>query len=147
MLHSFVWLQMMLRSSHSFQVVLNIGLTKAVGEHGMESPTREPSSTRTMVFTWGGEHWQKALDEAREFGVMQVDEERRIVGFEEKPASPTPIPDDPEFALASMGIYIFTTDVMYEWLCREAVRPDSHHDFGRDIIPEMIAESGSPKKL
>ena len=82
------------------------------------------------------------LDEAREFGVMQVDEERRIVGFEEKPASPTPIPDDPEFALASMGIYIFTTDVMYEWLCREAVRPDSHHDFGRDIIPEMIAESG-----
>ena len=68
MLHSFVWIQMMLHSSHPFQVVLNSGLTKAAGEHGMEISTREPSSTRTMVCYVGEGHWKKALDELTQRG-------------------------------------------------------------------------------
>ena len=51
--HSLLWLQMMLHSSHPFQVVLNSLLTKAIGEHGMDNSTREQSSMNTMVLTWG----------------------------------------------------------------------------------------------
>jgi glucose-1-phosphate adenylyltransferase len=78
------------------------------------------------------------IAEARSFGVMQVDEDNQVIGFEEKPAHPKHFPGKPGHALASMGIYLFSTDVMYEWLCQEAVRPESHHDFGKDIIPQMI---------
>jgi glucose-1-phosphate adenylyltransferase len=79
---------------------------------------------------------------AREFGVMQVDDAGRVVGFREKPADPEPMPDQPELALGSMGIYVFATDVMYELLFQDAARKEgSHHDFGRDIIPAMLADS------
>jgi glucose-1-phosphate adenylyltransferase len=80
--------------------------------------------------------------QASEFGVMQVDASGRVVGFHEKPRDPRGMPGQPEFALASMGIYIFATDVMYELLFRDAARKDgSNHDFGRDIIPAMLEES------
>ncbi len=72
------------------------------------------------------------------FGVIQVDTEDRVLGFEEKPKEPKPIPGDPTQALASMGIYIFTARLMYELLCQDATRTDSDHDFGRNIIPSMI---------
>jgi glucose-1-phosphate adenylyltransferase len=77
--------------------------------------------------------------QAREFGVMHVDEDGRVISFVEKPADPPAMPDNPALALASMGIYIFTTDVMYEQLFQDAARKEgSGHDFGRDIIPRML---------
>jgi glucose-1-phosphate adenylyltransferase len=79
-------------------------------------------------------------EQARDFGVMHVDAAGRVVGFLEKPAEPPGMPEDPEKSLASMGIYVFATDAMYEQLFRDAARKDaSKHDFGRDIIPAMIA--------
>ncbi|MDI7267373.1 MAG: glucose-1-phosphate adenylyltransferase [Myxococcota bacterium] len=75
---------------------------------------------------------------ASDFGVVQVDDAWRIVGFEEKPAQPTPMPGRPDAALASMGNYIFSTDVLADELRRDAADPDSRHDFGRDIVPGML---------
>src|SRR5947199_1885062 len=72
------------------------------------------------------------------FGVVQVDGEGQITGFDEKPKVPATIPGDPEHFLASMGIYVFTARLMYELLCQDATRSDSAHDFGRSIIPAMI---------
>jgi glucose-1-phosphate adenylyltransferase len=72
------------------------------------------------------------------FGVMQVDAADRIIGFKEKPREPVPIPGDSQQCLASMGIYVFTARLMYELLCQDATRPDSDHDFGKNIIPAMI---------
>ena len=78
------------------------------------------------------------VGQASSFGVMQIDRERQVIGFEEKPAKPKPMPDDPGSAMASMGIYVFKTDVMYDQLCEDAVHRQSTHDFGKDIIPGMI---------
>ncbi len=75
---------------------------------------------------------------ATQLGVMQIDPEHRVVGFQEKPADPQPIPGDPDYALASMGIYVFTARFLFEQLCQDATRNDSSHDFGRDIIPSII---------
>ena len=74
------------------------------------------------------------------FGVMQVDADDRVLGFQEKPKVPVTIPGDPDHILASMGIYVFTARPMYELLCQDATRPNSDHDFGRNIIPSMIGE-------
>jgi glucose-1-phosphate adenylyltransferase len=80
-----------------------------------------------------------ALDEARkQFGVMEVDEQWRVIGFQEKPQDPKPVPGDPEHCLASMGIYLFSARFLFEELCRDATRRDSNHDFGGDIIPACI---------
>ena len=78
------------------------------------------------------------LDEATQFGVMAIDDEARIIGFDEKPAEPKHIPGDPEHALASMGVYVFTARFLFEQLCLDATRPGSAHDFGRNIIPAII---------
>ncbi|OAM53061.1 glucose-1-phosphate adenylyltransferase [Methylovorus sp. MM2] len=78
------------------------------------------------------------LNEAKEFGVVRVDEQDRIVDFKEKPESPDPIPGNPDQAFASMGIYVFNASFLYEQLIRDADAPRSAHDFGRDIIPYMI---------
>jgi glucose-1-phosphate adenylyltransferase len=75
---------------------------------------------------------------ASAFGVMEVDDEWRIIGFEEKPKKPKTIPDMPDMCLASMGIYIFNTDAIIEELKNDAEKKDSSHDFGKDIIPSMI---------
>ncbi len=72
------------------------------------------------------------------FGVMQVDNDSRIIGFQEKPKEANPMPGDPNHILASMGIYVFTARLMYELLCQDATRPDSDHDFGKNIIPNII---------
>jgi glucose-1-phosphate adenylyltransferase len=76
--------------------------------------------------------------EATGFGVMHVDEQNRIVSFLEKPADPPGIPGRPEMALASMGIYVFTTAFLFEQLRRDAADPSSAHDFGKDIIPYLV---------
>ena len=78
------------------------------------------------------------LQAATQFGVMEVDSDYRLVGFEEKPAHPKSIPGDPERALSSMGIYVFNARFLFEQLCLDATRPNSKHDFGRDIIPAVI---------
>ncbi|MBL1416383.1 MAG: glucose-1-phosphate adenylyltransferase [Moritella sp.] len=76
--------------------------------------------------------------EATNFGVMAIDENQRIVEFTEKPAQPSTLPNDPEKSLASMGIYIFSTDALVDALEQDADNPDSNHDFGQDIIPKLI---------
>ncbi len=78
------------------------------------------------------------VEQAKSFGVMQINEQRVITGFEEKPAFPKTIPGSSDTCLASMGIYIFSARVLFEVLCQDANLPDSSHDFGRDIIPTMI---------
>ncbi len=76
--------------------------------------------------------------EAVGFGVMHVDEDDTIVDFFEKPADPPGIPGRPDFALASMGIYVFTTKFLLEELRRDAEDPHSSRDFGKDIIPHIV---------
>jgi len=75
---------------------------------------------------------------ASQLGVMQIDSGSRVVGFEEKPQQPKPIPGDPLHALASMGIYVFTARFLFEQLCLDATRHHSTHDFGHDVIPSII---------
>ncbi|MBI5191750.1 MAG: glucose-1-phosphate adenylyltransferase [Nitrospirae bacterium] len=77
-----------------------------------------------------------SLAEASSFGIVEVDDEYTITGFAEKPRNPKPIPGKPEHAFASMGIYIFNTEVITEFLKEDAGRKSSH-DFGKDIIPLM----------
>jgi glucose-1-phosphate adenylyltransferase len=78
------------------------------------------------------------LETAKEFGVMEVDTEGRVIEFAEKPESPKPIPGRPDTALASMGIYVFNRAFLFEQLVRDADMPNSTHDFGKDIIPNVI---------
>ncbi len=80
------------------------------------------------------------VEEARRFGVLGVNEEGRILRFDEKPAHPTPLPNDPTQAFVSMGIYLFRTEILREQLSRDAQQKTSH-DFGRDIVPGMIDQS------
>ncbi len=75
---------------------------------------------------------------AGQFGIIEVDEQWRIVGFEEKPADPKPIPGDPSKALVSMGNYVFNTEVLEDVLGRDHADANSSHDFGKDVIPAMI---------
>jgi glucose-1-phosphate adenylyltransferase len=77
-------------------------------------------------------------ESASGFGVVAVDSSGRITDFVEKPASPPPMPDDPNMAFASMGIYVFSTRVLMEQLKRDAADPRSSRDFGKDIIPWMV---------
>ena len=77
-------------------------------------------------------------EEAKAFGVMAVDADRRIVDFVEKPADPPQIPGKPGRTLASMGIYIFNARYLYRELERDMMDPNSSHDFGKDIIPKMV---------
>jgi glucose-1-phosphate adenylyltransferase len=78
------------------------------------------------------------LADARAFGVIHVDETRRVRGFQEKPAHPQPVPGRADVALASMGIYVFNASFLYEQLIRDADDPQSKHDFGGDVIPHLI---------
>jgi glucose-1-phosphate adenylyltransferase len=78
------------------------------------------------------------IQRAREFGVMQVDGEGRVVDFLEKPVNPTPVPGKADVTLASMGIYVFNTGFLFEQLVKDADTRSSSHDFGKDIIPSAI---------
>lgn len=78
------------------------------------------------------------LRQASAFGVMTVDPEGWVERFDEKPASPTPLPHQPELALASMGIYIFDHELLARRLRIDAADAASRHDFGRDIVPGLI---------
>ena len=77
--------------------------------------------------------------EATGFGVMHIDDADRILSFLEKPADPPAMPNDPDRALASMGIYVFDTKRLFALLREDAADPHSGHDFGRDVIPRVVA--------
>jgi glucose-1-phosphate adenylyltransferase len=78
------------------------------------------------------------IEDGRRFGIVAVDESDRVTGFLEKPKDPPSMPGQPHLALASMGIYVFNSDVLVRALDADAADPDSHHDFGKNIIPSLI---------
>ncbi|OQX31565.1 MAG: glucose-1-phosphate adenylyltransferase [Candidatus Sedimenticola endophacoides] len=78
------------------------------------------------------------LETARGFGVMSIDDNGRVVEFAEKPEQPRPMPGRDDVALASMGIYVFNAGFLFEQLIKDADTHDSSHDFGKDIIPDVI---------
>ncbi len=79
--------------------------------------------------------------EAKGFGVMDIDADGRIVSFLEKPAEPPEMPGRPGWTLASMGIYVFRRELLHDQLRRDAADPESSRDFGKDIIPWMVANT------
>mgnify|MGYP003672962536 CR=1 FL=1 len=81
------------------------------------------------------------LEEASAFGVMGINEEWQITSFAEKPNNPVPMPDQPEKALVSMGIYVFNAAFLYEQLIRDHNDKDSTHDFGKDLIPYLVSRN------
>ncbi|NOY65507.1 MAG: glucose-1-phosphate adenylyltransferase [Nitrospirae bacterium] len=76
------------------------------------------------------------LEEASAFGVIQTDNENRIIGFQEKPENPAPMPSDSSRAYVSLGNYIFTTEVLINALI--AAQSKKHHDFGAHILPSLV---------
>ncbi|RIK82241.1 MAG: glucose-1-phosphate adenylyltransferase [Planctomycetota bacterium] len=78
------------------------------------------------------------LEHSREFGVIEVDADWRVKKFVEKPAKTAPMPDDPKRFLANMGVYVFDARFLYELLCNDANKPESSHDFGKNILPSII---------
>ena len=81
------------------------------------------------------------LREGVNFGIMGVEviSDGRVSRFVEKPAEPPPLPDNPEQCLALMGIYVFTARTTYECSKQDAIRQDSDHDFGKNMIPTMLS--------
>lgn len=77
-------------------------------------------------------------EEATAFGVMHVDKDMRITAFVEKPANPPTIPGDDKHSLASMGIYVFDWAFLRELLLRDMEDTGSEHDFGKDLIPDIV---------
>jgi glucose-1-phosphate adenylyltransferase len=78
------------------------------------------------------------LEDGSQYGVLQIDDNRRIINFREKPDTPAPLPDDSTRCLASMGIYVFNANFLFEELCRDATQKKSEHDFGKNIVPSII---------
>lgn len=83
------------------------------------------------------------ISEAHRFGVLEVNQENRIISFEEKPEKPRSIPGVPGRALISMGIYLFQTETLVREVIADTKIKDTSHDFGRDILPRLIRE-GKP---
>jgi glucose-1-phosphate adenylyltransferase len=78
------------------------------------------------------------IEAGHRFGIVAVDESQRVVGFQEKPSEPTSIPGVPHLTRASMGIYVFNMDLLVRALEDDAADPQSHHDFGKNIIPALL---------
>ena len=79
-----------------------------------------------------------AVKEAKHFGIIEVDENWQMIGFQEKPKKdPKTIPGDPEHVLASMGNYVYNTDPLIQGLLADAKDPNSEHDFGKNLIPQL----------
>jgi len=83
------------------------------------------------------------LDAARSFGVMAVDSDSRIVTFEEKQGQHEPLADNAELALVSMGVYVFSKQLLLAELCRDHDKPESSHDFGDDLLPSLVASGNA----
>lgn len=80
------------------------------------------------------------IAQARDFGVVRVEEDQRITRFREKPAQPELISGRDDVALASMGIYVFNADFLCEELAKDSDNPGSSHDFGKDVIPSLVRD-------
>lgn len=80
------------------------------------------------------------IAEASKFGVLEVDSTWRIQGFEEKPVRPKSLPEEPEYALVSMGNYLFETELLIKTVGDDAHKATSTHDFGRDVLPSLVGE-------
>ena len=78
--------------------------------------------------------------QASSFGVLEVDRDFRIIGFEEKPKNPKTIPGNPDLSFCSMGVYLFNTEAITSYLAADS-REDTAHDFGKNILPRMIGNS------
>lgn len=83
------------------------------------------------------------LQEAKSFGVMSINQEQKIVSFEEKPQQPSPMPGDSDHALVSMGIYVFNKSKLMQSLHEDNELTDSSHDFGHDIIPRLVKQGNA----
>lgn len=79
-------------------------------------------------------------EQASALGVMEVNDDNLITKFVEKPKDPPSMPGNPNMSLASMGIYVFDADFLYQVLDRDAATKGSHRDFGMDIIPAMVRD-------
>ena len=79
------------------------------------------------------------IEEAGAFGVMGVDKDNRVLSFVEKPKQPPCIPGRTDRALVNMGVYVFNAAFLYEQLIRDADDPHSDHDFGKNVIPQIIS--------
>ena len=79
-----------------------------------------------------------SLEQASAFGVMSVNDDWKVESFAEKPKKPQPAPHNPTMALASMGIYVFNAEFLYQLLIEDADDEDSSHDFGKDIVPKLV---------
>jgi glucose-1-phosphate adenylyltransferase len=82
-----------------------------------------------------------ARSESQSFGIVQIDTDRRVIAFREKPANPDPVPGQPDRSLASMGVYVFNATFLYQRLRDDARLTDSGHDFGHDILPRLIGNA------
>jgi glucose-1-phosphate adenylyltransferase len=82
----------------------------------------------------------KPIAEASKFGIIEIDLSGRMIGFQEKPVNPKPMPDRPDMALVSMGNYIFNKKFLIRELFQDAQLSGSSHDFGRDVIPKMYRD-------
>lgn len=80
------------------------------------------------------------IHEASQFGVIEINDNWEMVGFEEKPSVPKSLPHEPEYALVSMGNYVFAAETLYQVLNEDANKTKTSHDFGKDIIPELCAQ-------
>jgi glucose-1-phosphate adenylyltransferase len=80
----------------------------------------------------------RPISEASQFGILVIEKNGRVIDFQEKPSNPAPMPDNPDMALVSMGNYLFDTDVLVDAVERDAKDPGSSHDFGKDILPDII---------
>lgn len=78
------------------------------------------------------------INEASAFGVLRIDPDMQIRQFHEKPEQPAADPQDPTRALVSMGVYVFPTDALLEVLEQDHAKPESDHDFGRDVLPVLV---------
>ncbi len=76
--------------------------------------------------------------EGSSFGILKVNQAGEVENFLEKPPDPPGLPDNPEFSLVSMGVYIFNAGVLVEEVIKDAKNKTSKHDFGGDIIPQMV---------
>lgn len=83
---------------------------------------------------------QVPIEEASEFGIMEIDEDWKLIGFEEKPQNPKTIPGNPKMCLASMGNYIFNKSILVDALFKDACKDNSKHDFGKNVIPSLLEE-------
>lgn len=82
----------------------------------------------------------KPIKEATQFGVIEIDHSGKMIGFQEKPAAPKPMPEQPDMALVSMGNYIFNKKFLVQELFNDASLNVSSHDFGKDVIPKIFSD-------